>query len=335
VGVGVAYCQGQTAELRNLTITGSDFTIKLPVSGVAVGAGVALNGSTAVRSIVVQDTRLNVSFAGSGPCFGAVEAQGTGKSEVDEAELDGVELQCRGSTGGEVSGVRAFKQIVVRDSTLECEGPCVVGVDNVSIVRSAIVGATLGREIGVLRLESTTADCGNEASAVCIEAKEIVLAVNVTGKTGTRRFFNASKIALEEHGFVAVRYFAESENEGIVDWPALHFTGLSPPFEGRYAISTSGANSSRKVEMDGHEKGLLIVLDLHPPLVTFSRPLGHGGMIFDSQGNPVQAKNGETIVDKPRFVSETLMFTSSVSPYTAKRHFFHLSTFLFAMLHGF
>jgi hypothetical protein len=208
--------------------------------------------------------------------------------------------------------------MTVRNSRLECEG------------------ATLGREIGVLRLESTRTDCGNETSAVCVEAKEIVLAVNVTGRTGTRKFFKADRIALEKDTFVAMRYFAASDGEEITDWPAWHFRGLSPPFKSRYALSTAGVNDRRRVEMDGPEQGLLIMIDRRPPFVPFwllpSRVLG---MLLDGDGKELNVSAGVTVIDDPTFVWATRMFTSSVSPYYTKRRFFRLSVSMFAMTNRF
>jgi hypothetical protein len=44
VAVGALHCATGTAEVGNVTINGSDFTVRLPNNGVAIGAGVATNG---------------------------------------------------------------------------------------------------------------------------------------------------------------------------------------------------------------------------------------------------------------------------------------------------
>jgi hypothetical protein len=139
-------------------------------------------------------------------CFGTAVVGDPGKNDVADADVDGVELHCHRIGDGEGSSIRQVKQMMIRNSRLACDG------------------ATLGRETGVLWLESTRTDSRSEASAVCLGAKEMVLAVNVTGRTGTRQFYRADRIPLEKaHSLhcVIVPPRMPKEKQFILQWRVI------------------------------------------------------------------------------------------------------------------
>jgi hypothetical protein len=164
-----------------------------------------------------------------------------------------------------------------------------------------------------------------------VNADDLVLAVNVTGKTNTRRFFNASAIAFQSSPLVVVRYLSESDEEGLTRFPSLHLRNIEPGFSGGYAISPSSWGSMF-IEMTPAEKGLLLSMDPGTTLLAFWRiPQRSLGTIVRSDNGEIVIGDNETIVDNPRFLSATQYFTAVFSPYRCRRTVFTLLDCMFLL----
>jgi hypothetical protein len=256
-----------------------------------------VQGMSIVANMSLVSGRFDVVLHGNGACVGASPSNGFGLSEVGEITINDSELICRdlfsrGPGGGSEiphsSFITRVRQVIVRNSTISCH---------------ALSRASDERDS-------------------CVNADGIVLAVNITGRTNTLLFFNASTITFQSSPLVAVRYLSESDEEGLTNFPSLHLREINPGFSGRYAVSPSSWGSMF-VEMTGAEKGLLLSTDPGTTLLAFWRlPQGVLGKIVGSDEGDIVISGNETIVDRPGFLWATMQFTSLLSPYRCPRAIF-------------
>jgi hypothetical protein len=199
------------------------------------------------------------------------------------------------------------------------------------VIGSIITGSGIGGDLDSVRLESATINCDGQLEDSCVSGRSLELAVNMKGETSARRFFNATNITFKSNPVVALRYLRDSDEEGLRNFPCVHFRKISRPFSGRYAVSPR--NSRHFVaEMSGDEKGLLLSTGGSITGMEMWRlPQNILGMIQTNESCDIDVREAETLVDDPVFIWATMRFTSSFTPYKHRRTLIKARSFLYLL----